>query len=140
MNILSGVGVKKQERNLRLDEQKKLVSERDDVRFVDPVSVLHTGEVIHRARHQVAIREKPNKSILARRGIEHCNLQTLHGGVSASVSKVKEKLRIPKHRSTVKPRRQDYNYYAKHRVKVFGTQNTSALSGFQTSRHSCVDS
>ena len=44
----------------------------------------------------------PRKSTLARRIIEHCHTQMLHGEVSATMSKVRQKYWIPKLRSLVK--------------------------------------
>lgn len=38
----------------------------------------------------------PRKSALARRIIEHCHLQTLHGGVAATMNRVRQKYWIPR--------------------------------------------
>ena len=74
----------------------------------------------------------PRGSALARRIAEHCHLHTLHGGVAATMSKVREKYWIPKLRSLVKTTRYTCNYCKKYRAKVLHAPATSALPTFRT--------
>ena len=74
----------------------------------------------------------PRKSTLARRIIEHCHTQMLHGGVSATMSKVRQKYWIPKLRSLVKSVRYNCNHCKRYRVKVLRAPPTSTLPLFRT--------
>ena len=55
----------------------------------------------------------PRNSALARCIIEHCHLQTLHGGVATTMYKVRKKYWIPKLRSLVKSVRRKCNHCKK---------------------------
>ena len=59
----------------------------------------------------------PRTSTLARRIIEHCHTQMLHGGVSATMSKVQQKYWIPKLRSLVKSVGYQYNHCKRYRER-----------------------
>ncbi|XP_070571221.1 uncharacterized protein [Ptychodera flava] len=74
----------------------------------------------------------PRRSALARRIIEHCHLQTLHGGVATTMSKIREKYWIPKLRSIVKSIRHECGYCVKYRAKVLDAPATSALPTYRT--------
>ena len=74
----------------------------------------------------------PRKSALARRIIEHSHTQTLHGGVAATMSKVRQKYWIPKLRSLVKSVQLNGNHCKKYRVRVLTTPPTSVLPTFRT--------
>ena len=74
----------------------------------------------------------PRKSALARSIIEHCHLQTLHGGVATTMNKVRQKYWIPKLRALVKSVRHKCNHCKKYRAKVLSAPPTSALPRFRT--------
>ena len=74
----------------------------------------------------------PRKSAHARRIIEHSHTQTLHGGVAATMSKVRQKYWIPKLRSLVKSVQLNGNHCKKYRVRVLTTPPTSVLPTFRT--------
>jgi hypothetical protein len=74
----------------------------------------------------------PRESTLARRLIEHCHLQSLHGGVAATMSKVREKFWIPKLRSIVKSVVHKCNLCKRYRVKVMDPPITAPLPNFRT--------
>ena len=74
----------------------------------------------------------PRESALARRIIEHCHVQTLHGGVAATMNKVRQRYWVPRLRSMVKSVRRDCNYCKKYRVTVLKAPPTSALPKFRT--------
>ena len=74
----------------------------------------------------------PRKSALARRIIEHCHLQTLHGGVATTMNKVRQKYWIPKLRSLVKSVRHNCNHCKKYQARVLDAPPTSALPAFRT--------
>ena len=74
----------------------------------------------------------PRKSPLARRVIEYCHLQTLHGGVGATMSKVRQKYWIPKLRSLVKSVRHSCNHCKKYQARVLDAPPSSALPSFRT--------
>ena len=74
----------------------------------------------------------PRKSTLARRIIEHCHTQMLHGRVSATISKVRQKHWIPKLRSLVKSVRYNCNHWKRYWVKVLRAPPTATLPSFRT--------
>jgi hypothetical protein len=74
----------------------------------------------------------PRESTLARRLIEHCHLQSLHGGVAATMSKVREKFWIPKLRSIVKSVIHKCNLCKRYRVKPMDPPTTAPLPNFRT--------
>lgn len=74
----------------------------------------------------------PRETVFARRIIEHCHLQTLHGGVAATMCKVREKFWIPKLRSLVKSVRHVCNYCKRYRVNVLNAPITAALPNYRT--------
>lgn len=74
----------------------------------------------------------PRESALARRIIEHCHVQTLHGGVAETMNKVRQRYWIPRLRSMVKSVRRGCNYCKKYRVTVLNAPSTSALPKFRT--------
>ncbi|XP_068680744.1 uncharacterized protein [Montipora foliosa] len=74
----------------------------------------------------------PRESVLARHIIEHCHVQTLHGGVAASMNKVREKYWVPRLRSMVKSVRRDCNYCKKYCMTVLNASPTSAFPKFRT--------
>ena len=74
----------------------------------------------------------PKKSALARCIIEHCHLQTLHGGVATTMNKVRQKYWIPKLRALVKSVRNKCNHCKKYRTTVLTAPPTSALPKFRT--------
>ena len=74
----------------------------------------------------------PRESALARHIIEHCHLQTLHGGVAATMNKVRLRYWVPRLRSMVKSVRRDCNYCKKYRVTVLNAPPTSALPKLRT--------
>ena len=74
----------------------------------------------------------PRKSAFARRIIEYSHLQTLHGGVAATMNKVRQKYWIPKLRSLVKSVCHSCNYCKKYRARGLGVPPTSALPTFRT--------
>ena len=55
----------------------------------------------------------PKESALARRIIEHYHVQTLRGGVAATMNKVRQKYWVPRLRSLVKSVRRSCNYCKK---------------------------
>ena len=74
----------------------------------------------------------PRESALTRRLIEHCHLQSLHGGVAATMSKVREKFWIPKLRSVVKSVVHKSNLCKRYRVKAMDPPTTAPLPNFRT--------
>ena len=74
----------------------------------------------------------PRKSALARSIIEHCHLQTLHGGVATTMNKVRQKYWIPKLRALLKSVRHKCNHCKKYRAKILSAPPTSALPRFRT--------
>ena len=74
----------------------------------------------------------PRDSALARRIIEHCHVQTLHGGVAATMSKVRQRYWLPRLRSMVKSVRRGCNYCKKYRETVLNAPPTLALPKFRT--------
>lgn len=64
----------------------------------------------------------PRKATLAKLIVEHSHLQTLHGGVAATICKVQEKFWIPKLRSLAKNVRYACNYCKKYRAKSLNAQ------------------
>ena len=74
----------------------------------------------------------PRESVLARRIIEHYHVQTLHGGVAATMNKVRQRYWVPRLRSLVKSVRRSCNYCKKYRVTVLNAPPTSALPKFRT--------
>ncbi len=74
----------------------------------------------------------PRESTLARRLIEHCHLQSLHGGVAATMSKVRERFWIPKLRSIVKSVIHKCNLCKRYRVKSMDPPTTAPLPNFRT--------
>ena len=74
----------------------------------------------------------PRESTLARRLIEHCHLQSLHGGVAATMSNVREKFWIPKLRSGVKSVVHKNNLCKRYRVKAIDPPTTAPLPNFRT--------
>lgn len=73
----------------------------------------------------------PRESTLVRRITECCLLHTLHGGVAATMSQVRQKYWIPKLRSLVKSIRYACNYCKKYRAKALSAPATSALPTFR---------
>ena len=74
----------------------------------------------------------PRKSAFARWIIKYSHLQTLHGGVAATMNKVRQKYWIPKLQSLVKSVCHSCNYCKKYRARGLGAPPTSALPTFRT--------
>ena len=72
------------------------------------------------------------ESVLARWIIEHYHVQTLHGGVTGTMNKVRQRYWVPRLRSLVKSVRCSCNYCEKYRVTVLNAPPTSALPKFRT--------
>ena len=74
----------------------------------------------------------PRESVLASRIIEHYHIQSLHGGVAATMNKVQQSYWVPRLRSLVERVRRSCNYCKKYHVTVLNAPPTSALPKFRT--------